>query len=114
MRYKWLLFCTYLSGFCLAASKVDLRFSDNNKNYMQELFVSIKYRRQGVGHALVRQLLDNLDLQSDVSMSLIANEATPAAKFYEMLGLKQHNYYKFYCGTVLCPSERSGGTESVR
>ena len=33
-------------------------------------------------------------------MSLIANEATPAASFYEEFGLRQHRYYKFYCGTV--------------
>ena len=33
-------------------------------------------------------------------MSLIANEATPAAAFYEELGLRQHRYYKFYCGTA--------------
>ena len=88
-------------------------WQDRVNYYMQELFVSSKHRRQGVGHALVRQLMDNLDLRSDVSMSLIANEATPAAQFYEMLGLQQHNHYKFYCGTVHRRSERSGSTDSV-
>ena len=56
-------------------------------------------RRSGHGRRLVRHLLDKIG-ESKVSMSLIANEATPAAAFYEELGLRQHRYYKFYCGTV--------------
>lgn len=76
-------------------------WQDRVNYYMQELFVLDQYRRKGIGHALIDQLMDDIGQQGgDVSMSLIANEATPAAKFYEMLGLKQHRYYKFYCGTV--------------
>ena len=67
--------------------------------YMQELFVEAGRRRSGHGRKLVRHLLDRLG-DSDTSMSLIANEATPAAAFYQELGLRQHRYYKFYCGTV--------------
>ena len=67
--------------------------------YMQELFVEADRRRSGHGRKLVRHLLDGLG-ESDTSMSLIANEATPAAAFYQELGLRQHRYYKFYCGTM--------------
>ena len=67
--------------------------------YMQELFVEAGRRRSGHGRKLVRHLLDRLG-DSDTSMSLIANEATPAAAFYQELGLRQHRYYKFFCGTV--------------
>ena len=66
---------------------------------MQELFVEADRRRSGHGRKLVRHLLDGLG-ESGTSMSLIANEATPAAAFYQELGLRQHRYYKFYCGTV--------------
>ena len=47
----------------------------------------------------MRHLLDALG-EEHVSISLIANEATPAAAFYEDLGLRQHRYYKFYAGTA--------------
>ena len=69
--------------------------------YMQELFVESDQRRSGHGRRLVRHLLDKIgESNVSISMSLIANEATPAAAFYEELGLRQHRYYKFYCGTV--------------
>ena len=74
-------------------------WQDRINYYMQELFVDPDQRRSGYGQKLVRHLLDKLG-ESDVSMSLIANEATPAAAFYEELGLRQHRYYKFYCGNV--------------
>ena len=74
-------------------------WQDRINYYMQELFVDPDQRRSGHGRRLVRHLLDKLG-ESDVSMSLIANEATPAAAFYEEFGLRQHRYYKFYCGTV--------------
>ena len=74
-------------------------WQDRINYYMQELFIESDRRRSGHGRRLVRHLLDKLG-ESDVSMSLIANEATPAAAFYEELGLRQHRYYKFYCGTV--------------
>ena len=74
-------------------------WQDRINYYMQELFVDPDQRRSGHGRRLVRHLLDKLG-ESDVSISLIANEATPAAAFYEEFGLRQHRYYKFYCGTV--------------
>lgn len=74
-------------------------WQDRINYYMQELFVDPDQRRSGHGRRLVPHLLDKLG-ESDVSMSLIANEATPAAAFYEELGLRQHRYYKFYCGTI--------------
>ena len=74
-------------------------WQDRINYYMQELFVEADRRRSGHGRNLVRHLLDRLGEQ-DASVSLIANEATPAAAFYQELGLRQHRYYKFYCGTV--------------
>ena len=74
-------------------------WQDRINYYMQELFIESDRRRSGHGRRLVLHLLDKIG-ESNVSMSLIANEATPAAAFYEELGLRQHRYYKFYCGTV--------------
>ena len=67
--------------------------------YIQELFVDSGRRRSGHGRRLVRHLLDTLG-DAKVSISLIANEATPAAAFYEELGLRQHRYFKLYVGTA--------------
>ena len=79
-------------------------WQDRTNYYMQELFVEAERRRSGHGRSLVRYLLDRLG-GSDAPMSLIANEATPAAVFYQELGLRQHRYYKFYCGTVNTDAE---------
>ena len=96
-------------GHCLVAVENDnvvgamfgysYPWQDRINYYMQELFVEPDRRRSGHGRSLVRHLLDTLG-ESDASVSLIANEATPAAAFYQELGLRQHRYYKFYCGTV--------------
>ena len=67
--------------------------------YIQELFVRADRRRSGRGRGLIRHLLDSLG-GTRASISLIANRTTPAAKFYEELGLRQHQRYKFYAGTV--------------
>ena len=72
---------------------------DRVNYYIQELLVRADRRRSGHGRRLVRHLLDTLG-EARVSISLIANEATPAAAFYEELGLRQHRYYKFYAGTA--------------
>lgn len=67
--------------------------------YIQELFVRADRRRSGRGRGLIRHLLDSLG-GTRASISLIANRTTPAARFYEALGLRQHQRYKFYTGTV--------------
>jgi ribosomal protein S18 acetylase RimI-like enzyme len=79
-------------------------WQDRINYYMQELFVEADRRRSGHGRNLVRHLLARLG-ESDASMSLIANEATPAAAFYQELGLRRHRYYKFYYGTVSTDAE---------
>ncbi|MBN1343331.1 MAG: hypothetical protein JXQ73_11660, partial [Phycisphaerae bacterium] len=52
----------------------------------------------GVGSSLIRSAVRQFG--PETSVSLIANEASPAARFYESLGLAQHRFYKFYCGQV--------------
>ena len=69
---------------------------------MRELFVDADRRRSGHGRKLVRHLLSKLG--DRVSVSLIANEKSTAASFYEDLGLRQHECYKFYCGTLIADS----------
>ncbi len=66
--------------------------------YIHELFVKKEYRRKGIAKSLVDYALKRLG--NKVSLSLIANERTDAAKFYENLGLSQHKYYKFYTGKI--------------
>ena len=72
---------------------------DRINYYIQELFVRSDGRRSGHGRRLICHLLDTLE-DTEASISLIANEATPAAAFYEELGLRQHRYFKFYAGRV--------------
>ena len=79
-----------LFGYCYP-------WRDRVNYYVQELFVHADRRRSAHGRGLVRHLLDSLG-EADVSISLIANETTPAAAFYEELGLRQHRYFKFYAG----------------
>ena len=64
--------------------------------YIQEIFVRKGARRQDIGYSLIRHATKDLGL--DVSISLVANEATEAAAFYQKLGLSQHRHYKFYTG----------------
>ena len=80
-------------------------WQDRVNYYIQEFFVRAGRRRSGHGRRLVRHLLDTLG-EANVSISLIANEATPAAAFYEDLGLRQHRYFKFYAGMA--------GAEGIR
>ena len=81
-----------LFGYCYP-------WRDRVNYYIQELFVRADRRRSGHGRGLIRHLLDTLG-NTEASISLIANEATPAAAFYEELGLRQHRYFKFYAGRV--------------
>ena len=81
-----------LFGYCYP-------WRDRVNYYIQEFFVRAGRRRSGHGRRLIRHLLDTLE-DTEASISLIANEATPAAAFYEELGLRQHRYFKFYAGRV--------------
>jgi ribosomal protein S18 acetylase RimI-like enzyme len=66
--------------------------------YVHELFVYKTNRRRGLGRSLIEHAVENSG--PGTTVSLIANEQSAAAKFYEKLGLSQHPYYKFYCGRV--------------
>ena len=66
--------------------------------FIQELFVHERRRREGIGRQLVRHVVRQHG--KSAAVSLIANERSQAARFYESLGLQQHKTYKFYCGMV--------------
>lgn len=66
--------------------------------FVQELFVHQGRRKEGIGRRLVHHAI--LQHGKSATVSLIANERSKAARFYESLGLQQHKTYKFYCGTV--------------
>ncbi|MBN1219171.1 MAG: GNAT family N-acetyltransferase [Anaerolineae bacterium] len=71
----------------------------NRRNYfVHELYVRQIRRKSGVGRLLLEYAVENAG--PGTTVSLIANERTGAAKFYEALGLFQHPYYKFYSGTI--------------
>lgn len=65
---------------------------------IQELFVSRECRHRGVGTALVSSISETFG--RSVSVSLVANQHSDAARFYEKLGLRQHPRYKFYSGRI--------------
>ncbi len=67
--------------------------------YIQEIFVQKDSRSKGIGKSLISYAISQLG--KNISISLIANQNTDAAAFYEKLGLSKHKYYKFYCGEIL-------------
>lgn len=66
--------------------------------FIQELFVSERARRNGVGRGLVARAVDSKGRHSNVA--LIVREGTAAAKFYEKLGLSKSKHYVLYSGKV--------------
>lgn len=66
--------------------------------FIQELFVSERARRKGVGRGLVARAVDSKGRHSNVA--LIVREDTAAAKLYEKLGLSKSKHYVLYSGKV--------------
>lgn len=66
--------------------------------FIQELFVSERARRKGVGRALVARTVDSKGRDSNVA--LIVHEGTVAAKLYERLGLSKNKHYVLYSGKI--------------
>jgi len=64
--------------------------------YIQELFVSLDYRKKGVATSL----LSNVGKEKNIKAWLVAKENTSASKFYEKMGFKQDGPYKFNYGTI--------------
>lgn len=66
--------------------------------FIQELFVERTRRGEGIGRQLVHHVVAQHGKSAGIS--LIANEESQAARFYESLGLRQHETNRFYFGTV--------------
>ena len=75
-------------------------WKDGVTYHIQEIFVRASARRKGIAKALVGHAVASLRAERDVSVTLIANQMSPAARFYEHLGLSQHPVYKFYTGRL--------------
>ena len=73
-------------------------FQNRTDFTIQELFVRREARRQGIARALIGCVLE--DFSIDTVVSLIVNEKSDAAIFYERLGLSQNRQYKFYSGHI--------------
>ncbi len=74
--------------------------------FLQELFVTIYYRRRGIAGDLVRQLVEKKGTNSHVA--LIVREGTVAARFYEKLGLSKSQFYELRSGRLNRPDFRGG------
>jgi len=66
--------------------------------FIQELFVSERARRKGVGRGLVAKAVDSKGKHSNVA--LIVREGTAGSKLYERLGLSKNKHYVLYSGKV--------------
>ncbi|TXK92960.1 hypothetical protein BMR07_18055 [Methylococcaceae bacterium CS1] len=64
--------------------------------YIQELFVSLEYRRKGVAS----MLLDYLNDKDTCKVWLIANEKSEAFQFYKAKGLAEVGDYKLISGKI--------------
>lgn len=64
--------------------------------YIQELFVSPKYRKNGIGKRLLKQL----GCQKNTRAWLVAKENTTASVFYEKMGFKKNSPYRLNYGSI--------------
>ena len=64
--------------------------------YIQELFVSTKYRKLGVA----KSLLKNVGNGKTVKVWLVASDSTSASGFYKKMGFKKDSPYKFNYGVI--------------
>ena len=64
--------------------------------YIQELFVSLNYRKKGIA----KSLLSNVGKEKNIKAWLVAKENSSASTFYEKMGFKQDGPYKFNYGTI--------------
>jgi len=64
--------------------------------YIQELFVSVKYRNLGIA----KSLLNSLGNGKTVRAWLVANDDTSASGFYKKMGFKKNSSYKLNSGQI--------------
>ncbi len=64
--------------------------------YIQELFVSVKYRNMGIA----KSLLNSLGNGKTVRAWLVANDNTSASGFYKKMGFKKNSSYKLNSGQI--------------
>ena len=64
--------------------------------YVQELFVSTKYRKKGIA----KSLLKSVTKDKNSKVWLLANDNTSAASFYKKMGFKKDSPYKINYGTL--------------
>jgi len=67
---------------------------------IQELFVSPKQRRKGVG----KQLLSKINHGQKTSAWLVAHRESKAAKFYKKMGFSLKGPYQFHHGVINPPA----------
>jgi ribosomal protein S18 acetylase RimI-like enzyme len=64
--------------------------------YIQELFVSTKYRKLGVAKSLLKSIANG----KTVKAWLVASDSTSASGFYKKMGFKKDGPYKFNYGVI--------------
>lgn len=67
---------------------------DSEMIYIQELFVSSAFRRQGVAKSLINAVSN----RKNEPIWLVANQQTKANDFYHSLGFSKNSRYKIYSG----------------
>lgn len=66
--------------------------------FIQELFVSKEHRRKGIGSRLIRHVSE-MEGKS-LTVALIVREGTPAADFYQRMGLSRSKHFVVRSGKM--------------